>query len=38
MWGYAEGNETAVTIVVGLIVVGALIYVFRDFISGKGKK
>lgn len=32
MWGYAEGNETAITIVVVIIVVAALGYVIRGFI------
>jgi hypothetical protein len=35
MWGYAEGNETALTIVVGLIVVAALAYVLRKYLGGK---
>jgi len=35
MWGYAEGNETVVAIVVGIVVVGALLYVFRRFLKGK---
>jgi hypothetical protein len=33
MWGYAEGNETALAIVVTLIVVGALAYVLRRFLG-----
>lgn len=37
MWGYAEGNETALTIVVGLIVVAAIGYVLRDYLGGKKK-
>jgi hypothetical protein len=35
MWGYAEGNETALTIVVSLIVVAALAYVFRRYLGGR---
>jgi hypothetical protein len=35
MWGYAEGNETALTIVVGVIVVAALAYVLRRYFGGK---
>ncbi len=35
MWGYAEGNETALTIVVGIIAVAAVAYVFRRFLKGK---
>jgi hypothetical protein len=35
MWGYAEGNETALTIVVGLIVVAAIAYVVARFFRGK---
>jgi hypothetical protein len=35
MWGYAEGNETALTIVVGLIVVAAIAYVLRRYLGGK---
>jgi hypothetical protein len=37
MWGYAEGNQTAITIVVGVIVIAALAYVLRKYIGG-GKK
>ena len=35
MWGYAEGNQTAITIVVGLIVLAALAYVLRGYLGGK---
>jgi len=35
MWGYAEGNRTALTIVVGVVIVGALVYVFRRYFRGK---
>ena len=35
MWGYTEGNETALTIVVGLIVIAAIAYVFRRYLGGK---
>jgi hypothetical protein len=35
MWGYAEGNETALAIVVGLIVLAALAYVFRRYFGGR---
>ena len=35
MWGYAEGNQTALTIVVGVIVIGALIYVLGRYFGGK---
>ncbi|MBA2541595.1 MAG: FeoB-associated Cys-rich membrane protein [Deltaproteobacteria bacterium] len=35
MWGYAEGNETALTIVVGLIVIAAIAYVLRRYLGGK---
>jgi hypothetical protein len=35
MWGYAEGNETALTIVVGVIIVAALAYVLRRYLGGK---
>jgi hypothetical protein len=35
MWGYAEGNETALGIVVGLIVLAALAYVFRRYLGGR---
>jgi hypothetical protein len=35
MWGYAEGNETALTIVVALIAIAALAYVFRRYLGGR---
>jgi hypothetical protein len=35
MWGYAEGNETALTIVVVLIVVAGLAYIFRRYLGGR---
>ncbi len=35
MWGYAEGNQTAITIVVGVIVVAAIAYVLRRYLGGK---
>jgi hypothetical protein len=35
MWGYAEGNETALTIVVVLIVLAALAYIFRRYLGGR---
>jgi hypothetical protein len=35
MWGYAEGNETALTIVVGLIILAAIGYVLRKYLGGK---
>jgi hypothetical protein len=35
MWGYAEGNETAIMIVVVLIVVAALAYVLRRYLGGR---
>jgi len=36
MWGYAEGNQTLVTIVVVIVVAAALAYVVRRFIK-KGR-
>lgn len=33
MWGYAEGNETLVTIVVIVVVVAALAYLARRFVN-----
>ena len=35
MWGYAEGNERVLTIVVALIVVAALAYIFRRYLGGR---
>ena len=35
MWSYAEGNETALTILVAIIVLGALAYVLRGYLGGK---
>lgn len=37
MWGYAEGNQTAIAIVVAVIVLAALGYVFRRYFGGKKK-
>jgi hypothetical protein len=37
MWGYAEGNETTLTIVVILIVVAALAYLGRRWLGFGGK-
>lgn len=34
MWGYAEGNETTLTIVVILIVLAAFAYLFRRWFFG----
>jgi hypothetical protein len=31
VWGYAQGNKTAIAIVVALVVVAAIMYVTRDF-------
>jgi hypothetical protein len=31
MWGYAEGNKTAVAIVVVIVVIAAIGYVARKF-------
>jgi hypothetical protein len=36
MWGYAEGNETLVAIVVIAVVVGAVAYLARRYL-GKGR-
>ena len=33
MWGYAEGNETLVTVVVIVVVVAALAYLARRFVN-----
>jgi hypothetical protein len=35
MWGYAEGNETALAIVVGLIILGAIAYVLQRYLRGR---
>jgi hypothetical protein len=35
MWGYAEGNKTAIAIVVGVIVLAALAYVLRRYLGGR---
>jgi len=35
MWGYAEGNETALLIVVVIVAIAALAYVFRRYLGGK---
>lgn len=35
MWGYAEGNEAALTIVVAAIIGAALVYVLRRVMGGK---
>lgn len=37
MWGYAEGNEGAIAVVVGLIVLAAVGYVVSKLIN-RGKK
>jgi hypothetical protein len=37
MWGYAEGNQAALTIVVAVIVVAAIAYVLRGYFGGKKK-
>jgi len=36
MWGYAEGNQTLVTIVVVIVVIAAVGYVARRLL-GKGR-
>ncbi len=38
MWGYAEGNQTALAIVVGVVVIAAVAYVLRRYVSGGRKK
>ena len=35
MWSYAEGNETALTIVVVVIVLAGLAYVLRRYLGRK---
>jgi len=35
MWGYAEGNQTAITAVVIVIVIAAVSYVLRRYLGGK---
>lgn len=37
MWGYAEGNEGAIAVVVGVIVLAAVGYVVSKLIN-RGKK
>lgn len=37
MWGYAEGNQAALAVVVGLIAVAAIAYVVTRIIN-RGKK
>lgn len=37
MWGYAEGNQTALTVVVVLIVAAAVAYIVLRLFSGKGR-
>jgi flagellar biogenesis protein FliO len=32
MWGYAEGNQTLVGIVVAIVLIAALAYVVRRFV------
>lgn len=36
MWGYAEGNETIIGIVVAVITVAAIAYVVRRIGRGRG--
>lgn len=35
MWSYAEGNKTAIGIVVVIVVLAALAYLGRRFLGGK---
>jgi membrane protein DedA with SNARE-associated domain len=37
MWGYAEGNQTALTVVVVVIVGAALAYVIGRFFTRRGR-
>jgi hypothetical protein len=38
MWGYAEGNEAALTVVVAAIIGAALVYVLRRVLKDKRGK